>query len=95
MACKYNHPMCDGKFMICKKCMMDIFSKSLKGNMDLIDRIRKQMFSAIKTEFKLIECADEIKTTQGKHELWTPADVALSQAYNQALKKVEKELKKS
>lgn len=85
--------MCDGKFMICSKCAQDTFNKSLKKNLDLIDKIREQIFVAIRTEFKLVECADEIKTTNGKHELWTAADVALSSAYNEALKKVESNLK--
>lgn len=58
---------------------------------DLKDNLKIQIFEAIKKEFKALECADELNTTQGKHELWTPADVALSDAYNEALKKVEKE----
>lgn len=53
--------------------------------------LKVQIFETIKREFKALECADELNTTQGKHELWTPADVALSNAYNEALKKVEKE----
>lgn len=91
--CKHGHPMCDGDFMICSKCGLDIFNKSLKGSMDLVDKVREQIFSAIRTEFKLLECSDEIETTQGKHDLWTPTDVALSGAYNEAVKKVEKDLK--
>lgn len=43
--------------------------------------------AALEKEFKKIECADRIKTTEGWHDLWTPADVALSEAYNAALKK--------
>ena len=53
--------------------------------------LKVQIFEAIRREFKALECADELNTSQGKHELWTPADVALSNAYNDALGKVEKE----
>ena len=53
--------------------------------------IATHIFEAIEREFKAIECADELNTSEGKHELWTPADIALSNAYNQGLKKVEKE----
>jgi len=58
-----------------------------------MSNIKHPIFEALKREFKALECADELNTSQGKHELWTPADVALSNAYNEALKKVEKEFK--
>ena len=58
-----------------------------------MNNIKHQIFEALKQKFKALECADELNTSQGKHNLWTPADIALTNAYNEALKKVEKEFK--
>ena len=49
----------------------------------------KEIFEDIKKEFYSLECADEIKTSQGMKCPWTPIGVGLSKAYNLIIQKLK------